>query len=131
MPQCCIDHMSCACPPNQPIDCGCLGCGLPGCLVSPCGWPPGMAYFVDLFANRVKNYIVRMLGGARPQKVVVCMIYFLDVHGRGSWADTFLCCMCYDCAPSRLQSAIRKVFELATSRIQPEGAENHKCGFMF
>ena len=64
-----------------------------------------------------------MLGGKTPQKVVVCMYYFLDVHGRGSWADCFLGCMCYDCAPWRLQSAIKKIFELATSRIRIPGVE--------
>ena len=31
--------------------------------------------------------------------------------------------MCYDCAPSRLQSAIRRVFELATKRIRIPGVE--------
>ena len=31
--------------------------------------------------------------------------------------------MCYDCAPSRLQAGIRKVFELATSRIRIPGVE--------
>ena len=49
------------------------------------------------------------------------MIYYLDVHGRGSWADCFLQCMCYDCAPGRLQAAIKRVFELATSTIRIEG----------
>ena len=32
--------------------------------------------------------------GRRPARVVVCMIYFLDVHGRGSWADCFLKATC-------------------------------------
>lgn len=73
-PQFCIDKMACACPPNTHVDLGCCGCGLPGCLVSPFGWPFGLAYFVDLFGHRVENYIKRMIGGNRkPQKVVVCM----------------------------------------------------------
>lgn len=123
-PQICIDKAACACPVNTNVDCGCLGCGLPGCLSgSLCGWPPGMGYFVDLFGHRVENYVRRMLNGRRPARVVVCMIYFLDVHGRGSWADCFLASMCYDCAPSRLQSAIRRVFELATKRIRIPGVE--------
>ena len=82
-----------------------------------------MSYFVDLFGHRVENYVRHMLNGRRPARVVVCMIYFLDVHGRGSWADCFLASMCYDCAPSRLQSAIRRVFELATKRIRIPGVE--------
>ena len=55
-PQACIEQCAFACPPNLHVDLGCLGCGLPGCLVSPFGWPVGMAYFVDLFGNRVENY---------------------------------------------------------------------------
>ena len=124
-PQWCIDNAACACPPNLHVDLGCCGCGLPGCLVSPFGCPPGLAYFVDLFGNRVRDYVLRMLGGARPKQVVVCAIYYLDVHGRGSWADCFLQAMCYDCAPSRLQSAIRQVFELATRRIRIPGVDVH------
>ena len=122
-PVACIERAACACPPNLHVDCGCLGCGLPGCLVSPLGWPPGLAYFVDLFGNRVQNYVERMLGGARPRKVVVCMIYHLDVQGRGSWADCFLSAMCYNVAPWRLQTAIRKVYELGTQRIRIPGVE--------
>ena len=79
-----------ACPSNTHVDCGCLGCGLPGCVVGIAGCPPGLAYFVDLFGNRVENYVRRLLGKTRPRKVIICMIYFLDVHGRGSWADCFL-----------------------------------------
>ena len=82
-----------------------------------------MAYFVDLFGHRVQNYVERVLDGARPKRVVVCMIYYLDVHGRGSWADCFLAAMGYNCAPWRLQAAIRKVFELATSRIRIPGVD--------
>ena len=74
-----------------------------------------------MFKNRVENYVRRLLGRRRPKRVVVCMIYYLDVHGRGSWADCFLQCMCYDCAPGRLQAAIKRVFELATSTIRIEG----------
>ena len=87
-----------------------------------------MGYFADLFGHRVENYVRRILGSRRPRKVVICMIYFLDVHGRGSWADGFLKCMCYDCAPSRLQSAIRQVFELATKKIRIPGASASRHG---
>ena len=42
-PKACIQRGQ-ACPPNTGIDCGCCGCGLPGCLVAPFGFPPGLAY---------------------------------------------------------------------------------------
>lgn len=121
-PQCCIERGQ-ACPPNSHVDCGCMGCGLPGCAVAGFGCPPGLAYFVDLFQHRVENYVRNLLGPSRPRKVIVCMIYYLDVHGRGSWADCFLQALCYDCNPSKLQSAIKRVFEIATSRIEIDGTE--------
>ncbi|EOD15105.1 hypothetical protein EMIHUDRAFT_470593 [Emiliania huxleyi CCMP1516] len=122
-PQVCIEQCACACPPNLRVDPGCACCGLPGCLVSPCGCPPGLGYLVDLFGNRVQNYIERLLAGRRPARVVVCMIYFLDVHGRGSWADCFLKMVCYDSSPARLQAAIRALFSLATRRVAIPGVE--------
>jgi len=124
LPQVCIERCACACPINTHVDLGCCGCGLPGCLFgTPFGWPPGLGYFVDLFKNRVENYVRSVIGNARPRRVVVCMIYYLDVHGRGSWADCFLCAMGYDCAPGRLQAAIRAVFNLATRRIRIPGVD--------
>mmetsp|Transcript_57614 Transcript_57614/g.160517 ORF Transcript_57614/g.160517 Transcript_57614/m.160517 type:complete len:351 (-) Transcript_57614:89-1141(-) len=123
-PQACIEHYACAHPINSHVDLGCLGCGLPGCLTGfLCGWPLGMGYFVDLFKNRVENYVRRLVGDKKPKKVVVCMIYYLDEKATGSWADGALCCMCYNCNPGKLQAAIRKVFELATKRIEIPGTE--------
>mmetsp|Transcript_30892 Transcript_30892/g.51134 ORF Transcript_30892/g.51134 Transcript_30892/m.51134 type:complete len:349 (-) Transcript_30892:261-1307(-) len=123
-PNFCLRHCMCACPPDLQFDCGCLGCGLPACLsATPFGWPPGAGYFADLFGHKVELYTKRLLARKRPRRVVVCMIYFLDEKSTGSWADPALCCLGYDCAPSRLQLMIRRVFELATSRIRIPGTE--------
>ena len=121
-PQWCVGHCSVACPPNLHVDCG-LWCGLPGCVAGTlCGWPPGMGYFVDLFANRVQNYIINMLAPAAARGRGVHDLFSRRRRPR-SWADGFLCCMEYNCAPSRLQSAIRTVFNLATRRIRIPGTE--------
>jgi len=85
-------------------------------------WPPGLAYFVDLFGNAVQSYILRILGSKRPKKVVVCMIYFLDEQGH-SWADRALALLDYNQNPERLQEAIRAVFRLATKKIRIPGTE--------
>eukprot|EP00928_Gymnodinium_smaydae_P071299 TRINITY_DN54925_c0_g1_i1.p1 TRINITY_DN54925_c0_g1~~TRINITY_DN54925_c0_g1_i1.p1 ORF type:complete len:342 (+),score=71.04 TRINITY_DN54925_c0_g1_i1:36-1061(+) len=123
-PQVCIDRCACACPVNSHVDLGCMGCGLPGCLSGfMCGWPLGMGYVIDLFKNRVGNYVRQMLNGRRPKKVIVCTIYFLDEAATGSWADCALSCMCYGCNPGKLQAAIRKVYELGTSQIRIPGVE--------
>merc|ERR1719491_160363 len=114
---------------------GCLPCagrcggavtkrGGRGCLRSLFGWvwPPGLAYFVDLFGNAIQNYVLRILGETRPKKVVICMIYFLDEQGH-SWADRALAVLDYNRNPARLQEAIRAVFRLATKRIRISGTE--------
>lgn len=124
VPVICLDNCSCACPINTHIDLGCCGCGLPGCLSGGLlGWPPGIGYFVDLFKNRVGNYVRRLVGKTKPKKVVICMIYYLDEKATGSWADGMLGCMCYNAFPYRLQSAIRAMFRLATKRIRISGTE--------
>lgn len=123
-PQACIEHTACACPPDLHVDAGCCGCGFPNCLSSTfCGWPLGMGYFVDMFRNRVQNYVSRLVDQRKPRKVLVCMIYFLDEEATGSWADGALSCMCYDRNPSKLQSAIRTVYRLATRRMRIQVTE--------
>jgi len=120
----CLDNCACAYPVNTHCDGGCLTCGVPGCLSGfLCGWPPGVGYFADLFKNRVGNYIRRMVSKTKPKKVVVCMIYFLDETQTGSWADGALGCMCYNCFPYRLQSAIRAMYRVATKKIKIDGTE--------
>eukprot|EP00051_Salpingoeca_urceolata_P018569 m.261688 g.261688 ORF g.261688 m.261688 type:complete len:378 (-) comp19225_c1_seq24:240-1373(-) len=119
----CLQHGT-ACPPNIPAcDCGCLCCGLPACLQNCLGWPCGLGYMVDLFKNRVENYVRRLVEVTRPSKVVVCMIYFPDEAARDSWAGAALSCLRYNTNPDKLQLAIRKVFELATSNISIPGTE--------
>jgi hypothetical protein len=60
-----------------------------------------------MFKNRVGNYTRRLVSETKPQKVIICMIYYLDEKSTGSWADCALKCLCYDTCPSRLQSGVR------------------------
>jgi len=124
VPVACLEHCACACPVNTHMDCGCFCCGLPGCITGClCGWPPGIGYFVDLFKNQVEGFVSRLVKRAKPKKVIVCMLYYLDEASTGSWADCMLGCLCYDCCPYRLQSAISTMYRLATQRIKIEGTE--------
>jgi len=125
-PQCVIERCSCACPPNTGLlgELGCLGCGVPNCVTSClCGFPPGFGYIVDLFKNRVENYVRQLVSQTKPKKILVCMIYFLDEQAAGSWADPALKCLCYDMYPSRLQAGIEAAFRVATRRIRIPGTE--------
>jgi len=72
-PQVVLESCACARPPNLGFDVGCYGCGLPGCVAGLVGWPPGFGYLVDLFKNRVQNYITRLVANHKPRVVVVCM----------------------------------------------------------
>lgn len=81
----------------------------------------GLGYFVDLFGNRVRSYASRIVSKTKPRLVVVCMIYYLDVYGRGSWADATLNLLGYNVAPHLLQKAIRLVYEYGTRRIRIPG----------
>lgn len=124
VPVACLDNCACACPINTRVDGGCCTCGLEGCLAgSLLGWPPTIGYFVDLFKNRVGNYVKRLVSKRKPKKVLVCMIYYLDEEVTGSWADCALSLMCYNSFPYRLQSAIRAMFRLASQRINIPGTE--------
>lgn len=122
-----LDACACACPPDVytptrgRADCGCAGCGLPGCVAGVCGWPCGLGYFVDLFKNRTSAYAHNLTAKRKPRLVIVCMIYYLDVDGRGSWADATLRGLCYDARPALLQRAIRHVYERGTRRVAVDG----------
>lgn len=83
----------------------------------------GMSHFIDLFSNGVKNYILNVIGNKRPKKILICMIYFPDEMMTGGWADTTLNFLSYNDNPQKLQTAIRKMFEYATSKIKINGTE--------
>jgi hypothetical protein len=51
------------------------------------------------------------------------MVYYLDETPVPSWAGASLKAMGYDRDPARLQGFIKKVFEIATSRIKVLGSE--------
>mmetsp|Transcript_32458 Transcript_32458/g.79042 ORF Transcript_32458/g.79042 Transcript_32458/m.79042 type:complete len:340 (+) Transcript_32458:186-1205(+) len=102
------------------IECAC-GVGLP-CCCSP-AFPMGLGHFLNLFKCKVEDYVRRIVVKRKPRKVVVCMIYYLDQKPGGSWADKVLGILGYNTNPKKLQTLIRKVFELATEKINIPGTE--------
>lgn len=83
----------------------------------------GMNYFIDMFHNEVKKYILQIIGDKRPKKIIPCMIYYPDQKPNGSWADVALSHLGYDTDPAKLQAAINQIFIHATSNIKIDGSE--------
>merc|ERR1712187_1026702 len=81
------------------------------------GWAPGMAYFENLFGDKIQALVRRLVAGkAKPAKVLVCMIYFLDEQPGGSWADYVLEKLGYNSNPGKLQLIIRTLYERLSTR---------------
>jgi len=87
------------------------------------GFPIGFGYFVRKFRTEMARYISSLCSNTKPRLVCVCAIYFLDVKGRGSWADRMLSLMGYNRNPERLQILIRRIFVTAISKINIPGVK--------
>lgn len=83
-----------------------------------------LGHFTKMFKDQVQKYISRMIEKQKPRAVVVCMIYYpleANVSHQQSWADLPLRLLGYNRYPGQLQTAIRKMYEFATSKIQIPG----------
>ena len=100
----------------------CCGCGF-SCVNALFGCPPQLGYFSHLFKTRIEAYIKNLTAIHRPKKILVCMIYYPDETANGSWADATLGALEYDRDPVKLQAVIRRIFELATQKIEVPGSE--------
>lgn len=87
------------------------------------GFPLGMGYFVNMFKNKTAAYIEQLVAKRKPKKIIVCMLYYLDESPSGGWADQVLGMLGYDRNPAKLQAVIKRVFQLATSKIKIPGVE--------
>eukprot|EP00948_MAST-09A_sp_MAST-9A-sp1_P003108 g3108.t1 len=130
-PSFCIDHAF-AYPPNLDslCDLGCFGCGITGCIAGCFSSHPSIGYFVNLFSNRIENYLRRILrrSKTKPRAILCCMIYYPDEnHHTESWASKALSILSYNSNPSRLQRLIDRIFEMATSRISLDGIQVIPC----
>ena len=82
----------------------------------------GGPYFVDLFKNKIEQYLTVMLSKTLPSKVIVCCIYFPDENtSSGGWADYILKMLMYDTNPEILQSVIKGIYKKCHSEIKIQG----------
>lgn len=75
-----------------------------------CGCAPGFGYFVRLLHTRIQSLVTRLVAKRKPRAVLICMLYYLDEHTGGSWADGTLSRLGYDANPGKLQLIIRTLF---------------------
>lgn len=119
-PTSCIENYSCGCAvPMDDYCCGCCTSSL-SCFTA---FPIGLGYFIHLFQIRIEAYIKRLTARTKPRRVIVCMIYYPDEAPGNSWADGTLSLLGYNTNPSKLQALIRKMFKLATQKINIPGIE--------
>jgi hypothetical protein len=88
------------------------------------------SYFNNMFKDQVEAYISRLVEKQKPRAVIVCMIYYpleSSASTQKSWADTPLSWLKYNSDPGRLQTAMKQMYEMATSKIQIEGVEVIPC----
>ncbi|KAF2473679.1 uncharacterized protein BDR25DRAFT_301848 [Lindgomyces ingoldianus] len=90
------------------------------------GGGSSLAYFQELFGKKIESYIATLCSKTKPRLVIVCMIYFPLEHSAGpqeSWAEWQLKALGYNSYPNQLQTAIRKIYEIATEKIKVAGTE--------
>ena len=101
-----------------------------GSLRSGSAWC--LSHFTNMFKAQVQSYVSRLVERHKPRAVIVCMIYYpleASASKQKSWADLPLKVMGYNLFPGKLQTAIMKMYELATKRIQIPGVQVIPCAF--
>ncbi|KAL9090319.1 MAG: hypothetical protein Q9165_005352 [Trypethelium subeluteriae] len=89
-----------------------------------------LRYFTAMLKNEVEKYISRLVEKQKPRVVVVCMIYYpleAGASNQKGWADVPLRMLGYEGSPERLQTAIRRLYELATAKIHIPGTKIVPC----
>jgi hypothetical protein len=89
-----------------------------------------LSHFTKMFGKQVQTYVSRLVELQKPRAVIVCMIYYpleAGVGSQTSWADLQLRLLGYNRNPGHLQTAIRKMYDNATKRIQITGTKVVPC----
>lgn len=88
-----------------------------------------MSHFIRIFKDEVAAYVSKLVEKQKPRAVIICMIYYpLEKSAsQTSWADVPLKALRYDSFPQKLQTGIRKMYELATQKIEIEGTKIIPC----
>jgi hypothetical protein len=83
-----------------------------------------------MFGKTVQTYVSRLVELQKPRAVIACMIYYpleAGVGSQTSWADLQLRLLGYNSHPGHLQTAIKKMYDMATKQIQITGTKVVPC----
>ena len=83
----------------------------------------GFGYFINMFKDQIKQYIEQLIVKTKPNKIIVCTIYFPDETTNGSWADKLFNFIGYNKDPVQLQEIIKQIHIHAISKIKIQGIE--------
>ena len=89
-----------------------------------------LSHFTKMFGEKVQTYVSRLVELQKPCAVIVCMIYYpleAGVGSQTSWADLQLRLLGYNRHAEHLQTAIRKMYDMATKQIQITGTRVVPC----
>jgi hypothetical protein len=89
-----------------------------------------LSHFTNIFKVQVQAYVSSLVERQKPRAVIVCMIYYpleANASNQKSWADLPLKLLGYNRFPRQLQTAIKKMYELATKQIQLAGTKVVPC----
>lgn len=89
-----------------------------------------LSYFRHMFKEKVQSYVSRLVEQQKPRAVIVCMIYYpleAGASSQESWADVQLKLLGYNRYPGHLQTAIAKIYEIATKEIRIPGVNIIPC----
>lgn len=89
-----------------------------------------LSHFTKMFGEKVQAYVSRLVELQKPRAVIICMIYYpleAGVGSQTSWADLQLQLLGYNRYPGHLQTAIRKMYDMATKQIQITGTKVMPC----
>lgn len=91
-------------------------------------------FFIELFHNKLKNYIERLIEKKKPKKVIICVIYYPNLNDTSGWASEFLQSLKninptanINTIKTMLGILLNKVHDDAISQIKISGTEIIPC----
>ena len=83
------------------------------------GYGIGFPHLRRIFKTKVERFVQALVERNKPERVLICMIYFPDENAAiGSWANETLRRCLYDIDSEKLQMVIKHLYATATKQIR-------------